>query len=345
MKSFSKALKIGAAPLAMFVAAQSPALAQTFDWSGAYVGGLVGMHHSASDGSVGYTNDGAAPPEGWVNGEFHGDVYNTLDSLTVSSSFESAYDSPMPDLTDWLTSFSHEESDFVGTVLVGGAMQNGNIVFGGELRATFGSFGASDSNSWTNGGQNTGSVGADYEGTNDFAYEQYSPVDGIGLLNGLQNVSGAIAYTGEYTQDTTQEFDTEYNALITPMAKVGVAVDRVQFFAMAGPAYAHVESNTSATIVETGSGTTTYEGPADPFTVGGRTYNFSGSNSKHMWGYSLGGGAEWAATDNVIIRVEGEFHDLGSISVTGKSPDTSATYTVKQDLSGYGVSTGVILKF
>ncbi len=337
-------LKLGVAPLAL-LAGQNVALAQTFDWSGVYVGGLIGMSNDSSDTSIDYTNDDGSPPEGWVNGEFHGDVYNAADSMNVSG--PGATNNDIPDLTDWPTAFPSEDSRFIGTLLAGASMQNGNLVFGGELRATFGSFGASESNAWSTGGPFNGSV--DFEGPNSFTYSDPNNVLTGTLPTSVKDYTSVfegISYSGIYNQDNTLNVGAKFNSMFSPVARFGVAMDRVLFFAMAGPAYAKVKANTSASIHET-----IFEGvvdlefdSADSFAAN-ETYNFSGSNSKGMWGYTIGGGAEFAATDNVIIRVEGEFHDLGSISVTGESPDTLATYTVNQDLSGFSVSTGVILKF
>ncbi len=316
-----------------------------YDWTGFYFGGLIGVTHTNSDADINYSNDGGNPAEGWVDGEFHGDVYNSLASMAVSNSLppSKANNGPMPDLTDWRKSLSDNSSDFMGTVLGGFNFQNDNLVFGGELRGSFGDFGASNSKSWSNSGTKSGDVAADAEGQKSFTFTNYDNV--LDDISPIINNSEGISYTVTYHQDDSIDTDTDFDYLISPVARLGLATDRLLFFAMGGPSYAHVKLSTSASVHEyTTDGVVINNSVRMPFS-GDETYKFSGSESKDMWGYTVGGGAEWAVTDNIVLRAEGEYHDLGTISVTGRSEDTDATYKVKQKLDGYSLSTGIIFKF
>lgn len=321
---------------------------EAYDWTGFYVGGMIGVLHTNSDADFSYSNDGGSPVEGWTDGEFHGDVYNSLASLAVSNSEGPPFASngPMPDLTDWPKSLSDDSSDFMGTVLGGFNFQNGNLVFGGELRGSFGDFGASSSSSWSDSGTKSGSVGNDFEGPagNAFTYTNFDDVL-VGIISPIANNFEGISYTATYHQDDSIAADTDFDYMISPVARLGLATDRVLFFAMGGPTYAHVKAKTSASVHEyTTDASTTVNSVTTPFSAD-ETYEFSGSQSKDMWGFTVGGGAEWAVTDNIVLRAEGEYHDLGTISVTGRSADTDATYKVKQKLDGYSLSTGIIFKF
>ena len=318
-----------------------------YDWSGFYLGGLIGGSSTSSDADFDYSNDGGDPAEGWVDGEFHGDVYNSLASLTVSNPAPppDPNNPPMPDLTDWAGSLSDDSANFMGTVLGGINFQNGDFVFGGEFRTSFGDFGASNSSSWSDSGTRTGTIGFDNEGDNAFDYENFDNVL-VGIIAPFSDNTEGINYTATYHQDSSIDYAADFDYMISPVARLGLATDRVLFFAMAGPTYTHVKATTSASIHEYTTDASVRNLPSEPDNFSAdETYEFSGSNSKGLWGFTIGGGAEWAMTDNIIIRAEAEYHDLGTISVTGTSESTDATYTVKQKLDGYSASTGIIFKF
>ena len=309
---------------------------------------MIGATHSTSDADIDYSSGTGSPIEGWVDGEFHGDVYNTLDSLNLSSSFGgNPTNNPMPDLTSWPNSLSGDDSTFIGTALLGYNFQHGNLVLGGEFRASFGDFGASDSKTWSDSGTTSGSLGITNESAN-FTYTNYGNVlDPSYIGPGFFFNNEGASYEATYHQNARIDAQTQFDVLLSPVARLGFAVDRFQLFVMGGPSYANVEASTSAKVDESTSNASTIIQDTTRNFSADKSYSFSGSNSESRWGYTVGGGAEWAVTDHVILRVEGEYHDLGSISVTGRlaDTDTDATYRVKQDLNGYSVSTGVSFKF
>jgi len=334
------ALLLGATP-GVVLAETSDA----YNWGGFYVGGLVGSAKTGSDAHVGYADDDSSPAVGWTDGEFHGDVYNALQSLNVSTFEGSATNSPIPDLIDWATILSGDDADVIGTGLVGYNVQRDNLVFGGELRAAFGNFGASVSETLSTSGTTSGNVSFNnILNGNSFTYSDPEEIL-TSIVGPISNTEGAIAYAATYNQDASIDFNTHFDTMISPVARVGVAMNRVQFFAMGGPSFAKVRAGTSATVREyAANASVSQDSVPDPFSAD-KTYEFSGSSTQSNWGFTVGGGAEWALTDNVVWRAEAEYHDLGSISATGVSADTDATYTVKQKLDGYSISTGIIIRF
>jgi opacity protein-like surface antigen len=318
----------------------------TYDWSGFYVGGLVGYGESRSKQDMSYTSGSATPAEGWVDGEFHGNVYNTIDSLTVSSDFLTATNGDMPSLTAWPNNINGNDGQFNGTALFGYNAQQDNLVFGTEFRASFGDFGASNSSAWQDFGTRTGAVAHDVEGTNDFSYVDYgsvlTPAD---ISNSFLNSEG-VSYTAGYHQDVSLRTSSEFNLMIAPVARIGVASEQAHFFLMGGPSYARVKSKTSATINEyTSDAAVNIEFMPSLSFNATDNYEFSGSSKQNLWGYTVGGGTEWAITEQTRFRIEAEYHDLGTTQVTGRSPETDATFTVKQKHTGYSISTGITLKF
>lgn len=65
--------------------------------------------------------------------------------------------------------------------------------------------------------------------------------------------------------------------------------------------------------------------------------------SETMTGWTIGAGAEYAATDNVIVRAEYRFSDFGSNRVDIR--DTVGWYTNEVDLKTHDIRFGVAYKF
>lgn len=153
---------------------------------------------------------------------------------------------------------------------------------------------------------------------------------------------------GGVDQDNSIAFGTNYDSYYAPVARLGVTADRFMVFALAGPATAQVTATTSASVEEDGH-VAVYDDDVGGSVVadvdGSASYDWSGENTESLWGYTVGAGIEYAATDNMIFRLEGSVTDLGSIDVTGKSEDTGAEYTVTQAVGNYALTTGVSLKF
>ncbi len=61
-------------------------------------------------------------------------------------------------------------------------------------------------------------------------------------------------------------------------------------------------------------------------------YQWSASNSPVKTGYALGGGVEWAVTDNIALRLEAYHYDIGSTEFTATG---NAAVMANPILSGY----------
>ena len=294
------------------------------DWSGSYVGGMIG-----------YSNTKASS-KATVN-EFNGDVYDSMNSIIFSQgNLSKIFD--LPSLTN-LSSLNDGSAQ--GALLIGKNFQNEHIVFGGELRASFGNFGATSSFS----SQGTGSlVGNDFEGFTFSMTNQNAVLDGN---TSPQTYYGFADFSGSYEQQISQTNNVDFNNVNSMIGRLGWADGSFLWYLAAGVNYSRLHATTQTAIVESGSGTLTPSFGGEPLRSfdGTKSYLFSGEHHKGMIGYTLGAGLDWAINEKLILRVEGEYKDLGNISVTGTSNQTAYTYTLKQGVSGYNLATGLIYKF
>jgi len=131
-------------------------------------------------------------------------------------------------------------------------------------------------------------------------------------------------------------FKQELEYLGTVRGRLGYAFDRVLVYGTGGLAYGKVK--TSGTFLN-GSGA-----PANAGLVG-----FSGSKSEWEVGYAVGGGVEFAVTDNVTIKGEYLYYDLGnsklSVNRTAVAPAGQAGYNSKFENDGHLVRAGLNYKF
>jgi opacity protein-like surface antigen len=380
--SLVKTLLLGTA---LTCASASFAFAEDYNWSGVFIGGTVGATESTSKSSIDYgyvtTEDGDGEYNvGWENGYFTGAIYDDMDGLDmIATSNDGTEDTAshtdnavveLGAMEDWLNYLKNTDMDWSGTAILGAQMQSGGLIYGAELRGTFGNFDTETSDEWTDT-----ATGSDFEtcevtdnnGSDATCEVDYFPVGGnvtwdrtsdhIWNLNSNSGSADVAAgYEATYTQDNALSFGANYDKMYSPVAKLGFAADRVHMFVMGGPSWAKVTAVTSAQANESGHVDVYTDNSAtalDDFTgsdvvgvsEGSRDYDWSGSNTETLTGYSVGGGLEWAATNNLILRVEGLYTDLGSISVTGTSNDTLATYTVTQELTNVSGSAGMLLKF
>lgn len=376
--SIVKSLLLGTA---LTCATASFAIAEDYNWSGIFIGGTVGATDSKSDSEVDYSFVSTEDVDGnynvgWEDGFFTGALYDDLDDLDMEANLsglnDSAFNNPAVELYNpdqlevWVDAFNSSEMNWSATAILGGQILSGGLVLGAELRGTFGDFDTATSDEWVDT-----ALGEDFahcsvtEDTCDITYTQ--PGDNItwddrttDLDSGWTSNSGSLnaGYVANYTQLNSLAFDASYDSVFSPVAKLGVAAGRVHLFAMGGPSLAKVTATTSASVVENAQVDVFYEtgvthNDVDDFDGndavgvenGSTSYDWSGSNTKTLTGYSVGGGMEWAATDNLILRAEGLYTDLGNINVTGTSNETNATYTVSQELTSMSGSVGMLIKF
>lgn len=128
-------------------------------------------------------------------------------------------------------------------------------------------------------------------------------------------------------------FKQELSYLGTVRGRVGYAFDRVLVFGTAGLAYGEVK--TSARFLNN--------------SAGGGALGFSDSKSGVEFGYAVGGGVEYAVTDNITIKGEYLYFDLGdtklNVNRTAAAPAGQSGYRSKFENDGHIARVGVNYKF
>ena len=333
MKKF---IKFSLTPMAL--ALSFSAMAER-NWSGAYFGATINQGATTSKSENTYSNNGSAPPVGWSQNQFKGDLFNSIESMQFTRSFSPTITNTIS-TTSWATNANQSQAVTSGTLLAGSNVQVENIVLGGELRVSFGNFGATSNQS---AGGSGNKYMSDYEGP-ILAFTNYnssisgitSPISG-GYSPGLTN-------SVNYTQTGSQQSSVKYNNLSQAIARAGYSFGDILGYIKGGVAYANVKANTSALINESATGTINNSGTITNYT-GAQNYAFAGQSTKNMYGYAVGAGAEWALQENLSFRLEAEYYNLGKINVQGVSSQTAATYSVSQQISAYNFSVGLVRKF
>jgi outer membrane immunogenic protein len=131
---------------------------------------------------------------------------------------------------------------------------------------------------------------------------------------------------------TTSAF-TEMDWFGTLRGRVGVAFDRVMIYATGGLAWGNVEVGNTQTR-----------------TIGAVATFASGSVSDTQWGWTLGAGVEFAVVNNVSVKVEYLYYDLGDITVTSPAFAAGAVgsnpaMTTNHELNGHIIRAGVNFRF
>lgn len=323
-----------------------------FDWSGFYVGGAVGVVQSDSSADASYSTDAEGISAAWSapDGYFTGEIYDAVDAAGINfnannAGVDDSFDIGLGQLGAWLTATDLTALSWAGMGFAGAQVQMGAFVLGGEVRGVFGDFGNSYSDDWSDSVTDSGSVDYDNEGgTLTASLPSSVNWTGDSVVNENMDGSGAEIHGG-VDQDNSLAFGTSYDSYFAPVAKLGVAADRFMLFALAGPSVAEVTATTSASVDEVGHVGVENGGNSVADVDGSASYDWSGSNTETLWGYTVGAGVEYAATDNMILRLEASMTDLGTIEVTGESDDTGAEYTVTQTVANFALQTGVSVKF
>lgn len=161
-------------------------------------------------------------------------------------------------------------------------------------------------------------------------------VDGTYFDTGAMNwTTGLVDDVGlNHTVSTSAELDQLYSL----RSRVGIGVDRLLLFGTGGLAAGRVDFSTGASL-------TTDD-------LGYGTADWEGETSDWRMGFMVGAGAEYALTDNLAIKAEALYYDLGDADVTANGegtyqsvPQDVSPYTAKVDLSGVIVRAGVQLRF
>jgi len=117
--------------------------------------------------------------------------------------------------------------------------------------------------------------------------------------------------------------------------RVGYAMDRFLPYLSAGVAYGKVKSAANAYLSAAPLGANAY---------GNLEYNFN--NNDTFTGWTVGTGADYAVTDNVLVRFEYRYADYGSETYTHTIPGGgTSTLTYEVDHKAHDVRFGVAYKF
>jgi len=343
--------------LILLSSATSSLAQETYNWSGVYFGATAGASETTSDGNIVY---GSGSYAGWEDGYFEGEIYDDVEDAELEVYYydgEENYgwdyaDVDLGDLDQWITEFDASDMVWNGTVFAGVQQQFGALVIGGEFRATLGSVETTDSWEWRDGTSDYDSASCYYYScgvdTYDMPYEDGNWETGYNYLDGNTIDGDDYAWlTGELDQSNGIGFSASFDTSFSAVARAGIAADRVMFYGVAGASIARVTATTGAYVYEEGEIEAGYNSEISPglHYEGDALYQWYGENTEDLVGYVAGLGLEYAMTDNIILRGEATYTDYGTISVTGVSNDTDATYTVSQKLTQLQVQTGVLLKF
>jgi len=148
----------------------------------------------------------------------------------------------------------------------------------------------------------------------------------------LSDMSSGVSYASPFTfgaalAGTRSEFTQEMDYFGTVRARVGFAFDRAMIYATGGLAYGEVSAN------------------ANFFNSAG-FLQFTGSSSEVEVGYTLGAGLEYAFTNNITLKAEYLYFDLGDRNVVvNATPLGLNSYTSNFETNGHIVRAGLNFKF
>jgi outer membrane immunogenic protein len=133
------------------------------------------------------------------------------------------------------------------------------------------------------------------------------------------------------TSGATSVFRSEMDYLGTVRARVGYAFDRFMVYGTGGLAYADVKNRA------------TFFSAAIPAQI-----DYLGNRSDTQVGYTVGGGLEYAFTNNLSAKVEYLYYDLGKknnpVNLTAAGP-AGGSYVARNETTGHIVRAGLNYRF
>jgi outer membrane immunogenic protein len=143
----------------------------------------------------------------------------------------------------------------------------------------------------------------------------------------------SVSYTSPVVTGLTgvSAAQTELEYLGTVRARLGVTFNRALVYATGGLAYGEVKSSTAFAVTP---------GPL----------LWAGQKSDTRTGWALGGGVEYAFTNNLSAKVEYLYYDLGKYrynapAVNAAAGGTLASYDIRQETNGHIVRAGLNYRF
>ena len=122
-------------------------------------------------------------------------------------------------------------------------------------------------------------------------------------------------------------FATNYQMdwISTVRGRIGIPFDHLLIYGTGGLAFADVSMNQTVTV--------------------GTFGQLAGSTDKTKAGWTLGGGAEYALCDNITLKGEALWFDLGSASLRATNPQFDGALDVRQQIQGVIARAGIGYKF
>ena len=122
-------------------------------------------------------------------------------------------------------------------------------------------------------------------------------------------------------------FATNYqmNWISTVRGRIGIPFDHLLIYGTGGLAFADVSMNQTVTV--------------------GTDGQLAGSTDKTKTGWTLGGGAEYALCDNITLKGEALWLDLGNVSLRATNPRFDGALDVRQQIQGVIARAGIGYKF
>ena len=174
---------------------------------------------------------------------------------------------------------------------------------------------------------------------------------GLGVQAGYNFVTGNLVYGVQADIHLLSKADTVYaespsgssvvsvqsglDSLATLRGRVGVSADKMLLFATAGLAAGQASLATDFSYSDFG-----------------KSASLSGSSTETLIGFAAGAGAEFALSEQISLKGEALYYDLGSSSVaaqgsgsSGQGSETAEPYAVTADHRGVIVSTGLNFRF
>lgn len=176
--------------------------------------------------------------------------------------------------------------------------------------------GGSDPAGWFGGAQ----IGYNYQFSNNVVLGLEADV-AFGSLTDKLNYT---AFDDDLADQDFGSVQTKIESFGTVRARLGYAMDRFLPYVTGGLAWANVKVSENWTSYT--------DGVYDPFWSG------SASKNETLWGWTLGGGVEYAVTDNWTVKAEYLYADLGDINW-----DSAANTNI--DVTLQTVKLGVNYKF
>jgi outer membrane immunogenic protein len=163
-----------------------------------------------------------------------------------------------------------------------------------------------------------------------FNYQMGSFVVGIEADASWSDIDGSSSEDGDIGGPVTYNSDLELEWLASVRLRGGFAIDRALIYGTGGIAFAQMNYD--------------YD-----ITDGAGAELISGSIDENMTGWTIGGGVEFAATQNFTVKLEYLYTDLGdfddSTTLVGDPVLPDGTYSIDGDVTFHTVKLGVNYKF